>query len=240
MTDAAVSSRAAQAKAWIVTQGPKTAPEILFNFVGPYLLYDFLKPHLGDVHALMAASGPPIVWSLIEFARRRRIDALSILVLAGIALGLIAFFGGGGVKFLQLREALVGGLIAVLFLGSAAIGKPIIYYLAVATMRRRGSAELANFEARRHRPGFRRAMMTMTLVWGFGLLAHTAISCILVFAVSIKTYLLVSPIIGYTMMGLLIGFTFLYGRWARSREAAAEAAEAARRAAAPEARATES
>ncbi|MGH7011326.1 MAG: VC0807 family protein [Caulobacteraceae bacterium] len=228
MTETAVSSRAAQAKAWILGQGPKVAPELLFNFILPFLIYDLGKARLGDVHALMASSGPPIAWSLFEFARRRRIDAVSILVLVGIALGLLAFLGGGGVKFLQLREHLVGGLIALAFLFSAAIKRPIIYYLAVATMRRRGSADLAGFEARRNNPGFRRALTTMTLVWGVGLLASTTVACALVFAVSIKTYLIISPIIGYSTAGVLAGWTWLYARARRRRGAAMEAAAAAR------------
>jgi hypothetical protein len=36
----------------------------------------FAKRDLGDVHALIASSGPPIAWSLVEFARQRRVDAI--------------------------------------------------------------------------------------------------------------------------------------------------------------------
>ncbi|HEX5419075.1 MAG TPA: hypothetical protein VFY39_03680 [Gammaproteobacteria bacterium] len=59
------------------------------------------------MHALMAASAPPIVWAIAEFARRRRIDALSILVLAGVGLSLLVYLSGGSVRVLQLREKLV-------------------------------------------------------------------------------------------------------------------------------------
>lgn len=149
---------------WIATHGPRIALEVLVNFVGPYVIFAALKPRLGDVHALMASSIPPILWSLIEFARTRRVDALSILVLAGIAASLLAYLGGGGVKALQLREKVVTFPIGLGFLGSAAIRRPLIYQLALSTIGRRSAEEAASFEQMNVYPAFRRAMMVMTLV----------------------------------------------------------------------------
>jgi hypothetical protein len=222
-----VSGNFARATTWIREQGPKTGFEIAVNFVAPFLIFQLGKARLGDVHALMASSGPPIAWSIIEFARKRRLDALSLIVLAGIALSLLAFAGGGSVKFLQLRENLVSGLIGLVFLGSAAIGKPLIYQLARATIMRRSAAEAATFEAMRDNVQFRRVMMLMTLVWGFGLVTHTAVACALVFALTIRDYLLVSPVVGYGTMGLLTLWTFWYSRRARRRGEVRRAAEAA-------------
>src|ERR1700676_2260105 len=96
-------------------RGAGIGVEILVNFALPFLIYDLTRRGLGDVNALIAASGPPIAWSLIEFARKRRVDALSMLVITGIALSLLGFIGGGGARFLQLREALVTGLIGLVF-----------------------------------------------------------------------------------------------------------------------------
>src|SRR5277367_3816630 len=97
--------------------------EVLVNFALPYLIYRLAQPRLGDVNALIASSGPPILWSVVEFARHRRIDALSMVVLLGLGLSILAFFGGGSVRFLQLRERLVTAFVGVVFLGSAAIGR---------------------------------------------------------------------------------------------------------------------
>src|ERR1700733_12128843 len=149
------------------------AIELLVNIALPYVIYVRAEADMGQVRALLAASLPPILWSGIEFARKRRIDAVSILVLAGIVLSLLAFLGGGSVRFLQLRENLVTGLIGLVFLGSAAIGRPLIYQLARAGKLRESPAEAARFESLRVNPRFRRSMTIMTLVWGFGLLAQT-------------------------------------------------------------------
>jgi putative Mn2+ efflux pump MntP len=213
--------------------GVRIGLELLVNFIGPFAIYSLLDPKYGDVKALMASSAPPIAWSLVEFIRRRRVDALSILVLAGIALSLLAFLGGGGVKFLQLREKLVTAAIGLVFLGSAAIGRPLIYVLARATMLRRSAAEAQELEALKDNVYFRRTMTLMTLVWGFGLVAEASLAGALVFALSVREFMIVSPIIGYSTAGVLSGWTFWYARRQRRKGAERRAAAEASAAAAP-------
>ena len=99
---------------------------------------------------------------------------------------------------------------SALFLGSAAIGKPVIYQLAVAGAARRSPEAAAELVELKDKAGFRHAMMFMTLVWGFGLLAATLVACALVFTLPIKTYLLVAPFVGYGIMGALALWTIWY------------------------------
>lgn len=200
--------------------GPSAGVEIVVNVLLPFACYSLLQPKVGDVRALLASAAPPIVWSLGEFARRRRIDAVSLFVLVGIALSLLAFAGGGSARFLQLRENLVTGAIGVIFLVSAAIGKPLIYQLARAGAARQSAKAAAEIEKVKDNAHFRRTMTFMTLVWGFGLLAATAVACVLVFTLSIRTYLLVSPFVGYGTMGALALWTVWYSRRARRRRTA--------------------
>lgn len=135
-------SRLSMVVAFARVHGTKLGLEVLINFLLPFAIYSYASGRQGDVRALMAASAPPILWSIGEFIRERRVDALSILVLGGIVLSLLAFAGGGGVKVLPLRENLVAGLVGLVFLGSAAIGRPLIFLLARGATRRR-SAEKA-------------------------------------------------------------------------------------------------
>lgn len=201
-------SRLNRLAAFVRANGLKFTAELAFNFVLPFAIYSIANGRYGAAPALLAASVPPILWALATFIRERKMDAISMLVLAGIALSLIAFAGGGGVKFLQLRENLVGGVVGMIFLGSAAIGRPLIYQLAKAGSRRRGAQAGAMVEALRQDAGFRRAMMTATLVWGCGLTAVCAINCTLVFLVTIKQFMLISGPISYTALGLLTVWTY--------------------------------
>jgi hypothetical protein len=205
-------SKRALAVGWLRANGWKAALEAVVNFVAPFAIYSFARGELGGVRALMLSSAPPTLWSVWEFIRARKVDALSVLVLAGIVLSLLAFAGGGGVKVLQLRENLVLGLVGLAFLGSAAIGRPLIYQLARAVTRRRSPVQAAVIEGLGQDAGFRRLMMTATLVWGFGLAAICAGCCALVYAVSIKLYLLINGPISYGAMGLLTLWTYWYVR----------------------------
>jgi hypothetical protein len=126
----------------------------------------------------MAASIPPILWSIAAFIREGKVDAISILALSGIALSLIAFVSGGGVKFLQLRENLVTG----------------------------GRADL--FEILRGDIQFRRSMTVATVAWGFAFLGACALNCALVFMVSIRHFLLIGGPINYAVIGLMTAWTF--------------------------------
>jgi transposase len=68
---------------------------------------------------------------------------------------------------------------------------------ACATMARRSRAQADEFAALQVNAGFRATMRLMTLVWGFGLLASAALSIVLVYRLSIRHYLLVSPFLSY-------------------------------------------
>ena len=222
-----------RATTYLRANGAHFAVEALVNFILPFAIYAYGEAPLGAVWALLASSVPPILWSLIEFLRHRRADALSIMVVSGIALSLLAMIGGGGVKFLQLREKLVTGVIGLAFLGSALIGKPLIYELARAGMRRKSEDEARQFEGLKIHPGFRRTMTVMTLVWGLGLVADSAASATLVFVLTVRENLIVSPILGYGTMAALSLWTLLYGKRAKrlgeERRTAATVDQAMRR-----------
>jgi len=226
--DASPTGRIARALSFVRERGVGVGLELLFNFLLPFLIYSYGEKPWGQVYALMASSAPPIIWSVIEFARRRKVDALSILVLAGIGLSLLAFIGGGGVRFLQLREKLVTALVGFIFLGSAAIGRPLIYQLARATIQRRNPSELGQFEAMKDNVQFRRVMTLMTLVWGTGLVAEAAVAVVLVLTLSVRQYLIVAPIVGYGAFSALGLWSFLYGQSQQRKGRARRAAEAAK------------
>jgi hypothetical protein len=186
--------------------------EVGVNFLLPFAVFILLAPRYGDARALLASSAPPIAWTLFELAWRRRVDALSLVVLAGIGLSLLAFAGGGGVTLLQLRERLITGIVGLVFLASAAIGRPLIYFLARASILRTSRAKAAHFESLREDAGFRRAMTVMTLAWGFALVAECAAEAALTLVVSVKAFLIVGPVVGYTALGLMLAWTWWYAR----------------------------
>lgn len=217
-------SPAMLARQWAARSGGRTLIEVGVNFVGPYAVYTATKPHLGEVNALIASSAPPTIWAIVEFIRRRVLDAISIFVLAGIVLSLIAVLLGGSPRLLLLRERLVTGLIGAAFIVSALIDRPFILAFARASLRRQGSGDTTAAEARFDNPGVWRFVRRLTLLWGVALLLEAALSAALVFTLDTKTYLIAGPILGYAFAGVMVGLTFLLVR-RRRRGAAVMAAQ---------------
>ncbi|MFM0025895.1 hypothetical protein PQR70_06380 [Paraburkholderia madseniana] len=192
--------------------------ELAVNFLLPWLAYRFALPHLGETGALIASAVPPIVWSLIELVRFRRVDALSVMVVAGIVLSVAAMALGGSPRMLLLRESLVSGAVGVVFLLSLPMRRPLIFYLARATVAREMEGGAERFETLwRERPALVSAMRLMTLVWGVGLTGETALRAWMALTWPIERFLVVSPFIGYGIYGALTLWTLWYRKTMRSR-----------------------
>jgi hypothetical protein len=201
--------------ATVLLKIPTTAyVEILVNFVLPYFVYVKTAIIIGQVHALILSSLPPIVWTVARSVYSRKTDAVSLLVIFGIFLSLMAFIGGGSVRFVQLRQNLVIGLIGVLFLSSIVFRRPLILPLARATILRSDLGKIRALDELQANQEFRQDMTILTAVWGVGLLAETLAACILLYCMPIQEFLIVNPVVGYGAMGgLLLWSLWSVKRW---------------------------
>jgi intracellular septation protein A len=205
-------------------------PELGANFVAPYVVYELMEGRYGDTTALIVSALPPLVWSAYELIKTRRLDAVSILVIAGILFTVVATAMGGSARLIQIRDALVTGAIGCMFLGSLFLEKPIIFYLARATQARNTEEGASKFETLWLRPGVPAVFRLMTAVWGVGLVLQTALMCYLAWIWPISRYLLLSPFISYGIFGIMMAWSLWYGNHrktlgeARDRAAAAATA----------------
>jgi len=209
--------------------------EVLVNFVLPWLIYRYTVARTGETGALLWSAVPPLAWSVVELLRFRRVDALSAMVLVGIVLSLGAMALGGTPRMLLMRESLVSGMVGVAFLLSLSWRRPLIYYLARATIAREarvadtaaatnpgaGADALASAEHPLNRferlweedPQLTRAMRLMSAVWGGGLVGETLLRAWLAWTWPVERFLVVSPFLSYGIFGGLTAWTF----WYRSR-----------------------
>ncbi|MBV8628669.1 MAG: hypothetical protein JO371_12515 [Paraburkholderia sp.] len=194
--------------------------ELAVNLILPWLAYRLAAPHWGEAGGLIASAVPPLVWSAVELVRFRRVDALSAMVLLGIVLTIAAMALGGSPRMLLLRESLVSGAIGVAFLVSLAMRKPLMFYLARATVAREMEHGAARIDALWHeRPAFRSALRMMSVIWGAGLTGETALRTWMVMTWPIERFLVVSPFIGYGIYGALLLWTLWYRKGMRQRSA---------------------
>jgi intracellular septation protein A len=188
----------------------RAAPEILANFVAPWGVYEALAGRFGDTNALIASAVPPLLWSLYELAKTRRLDAVSVVVVSAILLTVGATFFGGSARLIQMREAMVTGAVGLLFLITLAMKRPMIFYLARAMVARATEGGVEAYELVWAQPGVPQVFRVLTVVWGFGLLVQTSVMCWLAWIWPIGRFLLVSPFISFGIFGLLMAWSLGY------------------------------
>nr|WP_298216107.1 VC0807 family protein [Acidocella sp.] len=184
---------------------------MIANFLAPYLVYQALHGAYGETEALIASALPPLLWSLYELAKTRRLDAISLVVVASIAFTLAATALGGSPRLIQIREALVTGAVGLIFLVSLSLEKPLVFYLARAASARHTARGAAQFETIWNRRAVRRTFKVLTAVWGSGLVLQTLLLCGLAWVWPIGRYLLFAPVIAYGLFGLLLLWSLWYG-----------------------------
>jgi len=190
------------------------------NIVLPLLIYHYAAPHFAERNALILSSIPPILWSVMELARFRRLDAVSLLAVIGIFLSLAAMTLGGNPRLLLARESLVTGIIGLLFLASLLLPRPLMFYLARSTMAKETAEASVRFESYWLKPRFVRSMYIMTWVWGLRLVFEAALRFWMAFAWPVEQFLAISPFISYGIYFSLMVWTL----WcARRLKAAGEA-----------------
>jgi hypothetical protein len=205
----------------------------IFDIGGPLLAYRLLQSNgVGTVAALVLSGLFPAVGMIIGIIGHRRVDAVGVLVLAGIAVGAILGLASQNPKLVLDEGSVSTGVFGLICLGSLATDKPMMYRFALEfigpdTERGREFAGLRQYQE------FRRAFVVITVVWGAAYLAEAAARVLIVQSTSAGTALTVSKVLPYAVAAVLIAWTVGYGRLQKRRgerlaaayAAAAEASE---------------
>ena len=186
--------------------------ELLVNFLLPWLCYRWARPYWGEMGGLLLSAAPPVAWSGWELWRSRGVDAMSMLVLLGIVLSLLAMALGGGEKMLLLRESLLSGLFGAAFLLSLLLPRPLVFFLARAALERQRQDGREHGERLWSQASFRRGMRAMTAMWGLGLVSEMLLRSWLAWHWPVERSVLLLPWVSYGVMGLLCGITWLLRR----------------------------
>ena len=141
------------------------AIDIVLNVVLPYGAYLLLRrAGQSETRALILTAVVPASVALASLVQRRRINGLSLLVVLATALSLGATALSGSAWFALIRPSFVTGSIALAFLGSLALKRPALFYLARDTTCPTAD-EARAFEANWASAAFRRSMRRLTVIW---------------------------------------------------------------------------
>jgi hypothetical protein len=157
----------------------------------------------------------------INFVRDRRLDAIGVLVLAGIVLGTVLGLLSGNPRLVLVEGSVPTAVFGVLCLGSLWSSSPLMYrfaseFIGADTARGREFQALSQNTGPAGR-GFRHVFRVMTVVWGIAFLAEAAARVVIVELTSTGTAFAISKAMPYVVAGVLAAWTFAYGNWSRRR-----------------------
>lgn len=168
-------------------------PGLVVSGVVPLLVYLLLRPYLaGDTSALAVALAVPVVYTIIVFGWRRRIDPVGLCAVVGFAIALLVVVASDGNTFaLKLQEAVVTGPVGLALLISAAVRHPLLAIVA-DVLGKRGTP--GHGAVRRH------SYAVLTVILGCTLVAH---------AVTLTVFALALPTVGVLALSRLVGLSII-------------------------------
>jgi intracellular septation protein A len=191
------------------------ATDIALNVALPYGAYLALR-HAGqsEPRALILSAVVPAAMAAASLAYRRRINGLSLLVVAATLLSLAASLLSGSAYFALIRPSFVTLCIAAMFMASLAARRPALFYLARDTMCTTAQAA-REFEANWENPVFRRSMRRLTFIWAAFLGGEAVLRAVIAAIWPNPTLIAATQILWVVLPILLVRWSIRAGRrWA--------------------------
>jgi hypothetical protein len=196
------------------------APSAIGGAVVPLAVFYLVRSHVGsDASALAIAGIPAALWVAVQWIRRRTIDPIGALVLAGFVVGLSASYALGGNAFvLKVRESAFTLFFGLGSLITARFGRrPLTFYVGRALSAGSDRQRIQLFDQLWEVPAARATLRIINLVWGFGLVFDATARVLLAANLSTKAFVGISPVIGLVFIGGMSVFTIWLTRRSRQR-----------------------
>lgn len=202
----------------------------VFDVAGPLLAYNLLRSAgFSSVSALVLSGVFPAIGVTIGIIQHRRVDALGVLVLAGIAVGAAIGLVSHNARLVLDEGSVPTAVFGLICLGSLGTPKPLMYRLAVEFIGP-DTPKGQEFTGLWQYAEFRRVFRVVTAVWGIAYLAEAVARVVIVQNTSTGTGLAISKVLPYAVAAVLMAWTFGYGQYQKrkgERLAAAAAAPSA-------------
>jgi len=201
---------------------------VLINMAAPSLLYRLAAPHF-DAHSLvpLAISGlPPIAWLAYTIIKLKAVDFLGLFAAENVAVSMAALVLSHSEQQALVGRSLQNVVLAAIFLGSLAIGKPLVLYMSRQLSTGNDPSRRTSFDATAMQPAAISAYRALTAGWILALLIKATGSYYLASYAATKDYLLFSPLWDLISDTVLVSWTIAYGRARLSRGASAALAPA--------------
>jgi hypothetical protein len=190
---------------------------VVLDGAAPLAAYGLLRSAgLSAVTALLLSGIFPAAAVIASAIRKRRLDVIGALVLAGIATGTIAGLVSHSARLLLLEGSVPTGVLGVACLGSLRARRPLMYRFALEFT---GPETAKGHEMTTlwGNAGFQRVFRIITVVWGAGFLAEAALRVAIVYNTSTGTALAISKVMPFICAAILSAWTVGFGAGQRQK-----------------------
>jgi intracellular septation protein A len=193
-------------------------PSLIVDAGLPAIAYQILTRHgVSEVTALTAGAIFPAASVTIGFMKTRRIDLIGALVLVFIAVGTVTSLISGNVIFVLVKESMLTAVFGAICLCSLLWSRPLMFYFGRQFAAGDDPARIEWWNGMWDRPGFRKSLRTITVVWGVGYILEALVRVVFALTLSPGVVVAISPTMAIGVTVLLIIWTGRYGRMARER-----------------------
>ncbi|MED5814780.1 VC0807 family protein [Mycolicibacterium sp. 050232] len=186
---------------------------ILLDVAPPLIAYYGLRAAgVSEYVALLSATVLAGVKVCYDAIRARRLDPFAGYLMLNFGLSLAVGLATSDARMLMAGNTLVGGIGALLFLGSCVIGTPLTQIVA-----ERVGAGTDDTPGPREAAFVRRVHVSLSAMWGIGLLTGMLISLAIIFSLPVDAANGLNTVVSLTLTALLMVATFVLGKRARAR-----------------------
>jgi hypothetical protein len=183
----------------------------IFYVAGPLAAYSVLRSAgLTAVTALLLSGIFPVLALAIGAVSNRRLDAIGVLVLAGIAAGAVFGLVSHSSRPLLVEGSVPTAVFGVGCLVSLWAGRPLMFSLALE-FAGPGTARGQEMTSLWQYAGFRRIFGVITAVWGIAFGLEAAVRVVIVYTTSTGTALVSSTVTPFIWAAILSAWTVAYG-----------------------------
>jgi hypothetical protein len=197
---------------------PVSLPRIFIGYVAdvvvPMALYYVLHRFgISDAVALAASAAIALVVTIINTIRRKKIDAVGILVIIEIVLSIVLFLLLKDRRLILAKPSFYSGCAAIYLIVMAFRPKPMNYDVirnvgSDGDPRRAAAFDAAFVES----PKFRSALRTAEIGWGIAFLADAVLRVVIIFTTTPDRAVWLSNIPHVAAIAILIAFSATMGR----------------------------
>lgn len=113
--------------------------DVICYIAFPLLVWNFMREPIGDYYAILLASVPGIIYSFIRFFKIGKIQFFGLFMLGSLVLSTLVDILSGSALQLLWNRVYFSFFVALFFLGSMLIRRPIALFLALDVMEMQGS-----------------------------------------------------------------------------------------------------